>query len=222
MTADHDLPLILSPKAYVSHPGFRIQLILTRSTYSDNSYLGVFFRLVTGVYDPVLAWPYQYRTDILVNDFSTGFSKSHTVIPNRDACRFQSAFLRPSTDTDNSLQPDGCGSRRLISMDFLSNYLRNGSLMITSRIYLNEVGQSYETANLTVLNNHMSSEYVWTIPNFSRIQNESITSSAVAVLSSPPYYTNAEGYLMQMFLTLLPTKMAFAISFSFSRGDYDR
>jgi hypothetical protein len=94
--------------------------------------------------------------------------------------------------------------------------------MIITRIYLNEVGQSYETANLTVKYNELTSEYVWTIKDFARIQKESITTSAVAVLSSEPFYTHASGYLMQMFLTLLPTKNAFAISTAFLQGDFDR
>lgn len=234
--ADNALPLILSPKFYASHPGHRLQLILIpNSTYSDNSsHLGVFFRLVTGVYDSSLNWPYQYRTEILLHDYSaaepaaTNPNGSFNVIPNRDPCRLRSAFLRPSTDTDNNPRPDGCGSRRLIDLDSLqlssssSNYLNNGSITIITRIYLNEVGQSYDTANLTVRYNDLTSEYVWSIRDFARIQRESITTSAVAVLSSEPFYTHASGYLMQMFLTLLPTKNAFAISTAFLQGDFDR
>ena len=233
--ADNALSLVLSPKFYSSHPGHRLQLILIpNSTYSDNScHLGVFFRLVTGVYDSSISWPFQFRTEILLHDFSPSAPAVHppsfNVIPNRDPCRLRSAFLRPSTDTDNNPRPDGCGSRRLVDLDSLrlsspspSNYVNNGSITIIARIYLNEVGQSYDTANLTVKYNDLTSEYVWSIKDFTRIQRESISSSAVAVLSSEPFYTHASGYLMQMFLTLLPTKNAFAISTAFLQGDFDR
>jgi hypothetical protein len=103
--ADNALPLVLSPKFYVAHPGHRLQLILIpNSTYSDNSsHLGVFFRLVTGVYDSTLNWPYQYRTEIQCGTGGPSGSNpnvSFNVIPNRDPCRLRSAFLRPSTGTD--------------------------------------------------------------------------------------------------------------------------
>ena len=211
-------------------------MLIPNSTFSDNtSFLGVFFRLVTGEFDSDLEWPYQYKTTAgilpvvkrndsnLVESFVVP-TNSWTVIPNRDPCRLRSAFLRPSTDTDNFPRPDGCGSRRLIDLKDLDSFIdqETGSLTIVAKIDLNDRGAPYDTANFTFKHNDMISEYVWSIKNFPKIQSESVRSSSVAVLSSDPFYTHPSGYLIQVFLTLLPTKNAFAISTAFLQGDFDR
>lgn len=230
---DGGLPLVLSPKFYVSRPGFRLQLmIVPNSTYTDNSsHLGVFFRLVTGIYDSDITWPYQYRTEIsVVDQDSDGKNFSFPVIPNRDPCRLRSAFLRPSTDSDNTPRPDGCGSRRLMPLDILrdsltgqtSTHVVNGSITIKAVVNLRDVGTPYDTANLSMKYNGLISEFVWPIHDFPRIQRQSLSSGAVAVLSSEPFYSHQNGYLFQMFLTLLPSKRAFAISTALLQGDYDR
>ena len=228
------LPLVLSPKFYVSQPGFRLQLmIVPNSTYTDSSsHLGVFFRLVTGIYDSDIHWPYQFRTEISVLDQDpNGKNFSFPVIPNRDPCRLRSAFLRPSTDTDNTPRPDGCGSRRLMPLGLLkdsatgqmSTHVVNGSsIIIKCLVDLRDLGTPYDTAKLTTKYNGMVSEYIWSIHDFPRIQKQSINTEAVAVLSSEPFYSHGSGYLFQMFLTLLPSKRAFAISTALLQGDFDR
>ena len=231
------IPLVLSPKFYVAVPGHRIQLMLIpNSTFSDNtSFLGIFFRLVTGEFDSDLEWPYQYKTTAGAlfplkasrNQSSESVpvsSNSWTVIPNRDPCRLRSAFLRPSTDTDNFPRPDGCGSRRLIDLKDLDSFIdeTTGSMTIVAKIDLNDRGTPYDTANFTFKYNDMISEYVWSIKNFPAVHSESIKNSRIAVLSSDPFYTHPSGYLLQVFLTLLPTKNAFAISTAFLQGDFDR
>lgn len=230
---ENSLPMVLSPRFYVSSPGYRLQLILVpNSTYSDNaSYLGIFFRLVTGDFDSELEWPYQYRTEISILDASPtadplGKNVSFNIIPNRDPCRLRSAFLRPSTDTDNTPNPDGCGSRRLLPITLLdpssSSFVQNGTITIRTVIYLDDIGSPFPTANLSMKYNQLASEYTWSIPSFPEIQATSIGTGSVAVLSSDPFYTHSSGYLIQMFLTLLPTKKAFAISTALLQGDFDR
>ena len=230
------IPLVLSPKFYVSVPGHRIQLMLIpNSTFSDNfSFMGIFFRLVTGEFDSDLEWPYQYKTFAgflpFIKDANDtdpiilSPANSWTVIPNRDPCRLRSAFLRPSTDTDNFPRPDGCGSRRLVDIKDLGTFIDEeaGSLTIVAKIDLSDRGAPYDNANFTFKHNDLISEYVWSIKNFPKIQAESVRSSSVAVLSSDPFYTHPSGYLIQVFLTLLPTKNAFAISTAFLQGDFDR
>jgi hypothetical protein len=210
-------------------------MLIPNSTFSDHtSFLGIFFRLVTGEFDSDLEWPYQYKTIAGVvspangrnntSESTVSPTNSWTVIPNRDPCRLRSAFLRPSTDTDNFPRPDGCGSRRLIDLKDLETFIDDttGSMTIVAKIDLNDRGTPYDTANFTLKHNKMVSEYVWSIKNFPKIQSESVRSSAVAVLSSDPFYTHTSGYLIQVFLTLLPTKNAFAISTAFLQGDFDR
>lgn len=175
---------------------------------------------------------------------NNNLNATFNIVPNRDPCRLRSAFLRPSTDTDNSPNPDGCGSRRLIPLNVLLNHengknsaenvenenqlfgdqvlIINGSITIRAIIYLKDVGKPFETASLSMKYNQLSAEYVWTIPSFPGIQNASLSSGAVAVLSSDPFYTHSNGYLIQMFLTLLPSKRAFAISTAMIQGDFDR
>lgn len=225
--------MVLSPRFYVSSPGYRLQLILVpNSTYSDSiSFLGIFFRLVTGEFDSEIEWPYQYRTEISVlnnNPPSDGDqlgrnASSFNIIPNRDPCRLRSAFLRPSTDTDNTPNPDGCGSRRLLPITMLdSTFVQNGTITIRTVIHLDDIGSPFPTANLSMKYNQLTSEYIWSIPSFPTIQLTSMATGSVAVLSSDPFYTHSHGYLIQLFLTLLPTKRAFAISAAFLQGDFDR
>lgn len=230
------IPLLLSPKFYVSVPGPRIQLILIpNSTYSDDtSHLGIFFRLVTGEFDADIEWPYQYVTTAAILK-ADGQESPHkwSVIPNRDPCRLRSAFLRQSTDNDNDPRPDGCGSRRVIDLSLLTgtegdkdskgSYVRDdGSIVIVSRVFINDTGKPYDSAFISVKYNDFISEYVWSIKGFKNIQQESYRQNAVAVLSSEPFYTHPSGYLIQMFLTLLPGKNAFAVSTAFLQGDFDR
>ena len=229
---ENSLPMVLSPRFYVSSPGYRLQLIMVpNSTYSDNaSFLGIFFRLVTGDFDSELEWPYQYRTEISIltgpEAAEKGMNASFNIIPNRDPCRLRSAFLRPSTDTDNSPNPDGCGSRRLLPIALLDpsspTFVQNGTITIRTVIHLDDIGAPFPTANLSMKYNQLASEFVWSIPSFHDIQSASVTNGAVAVLSSDPFYTHSSGYLIQMFLTLLPTKKAFAISTALLQGDFDR
>ena len=228
------LPVILSPKFYTSQPGFRLQLLLVpNSTYSDgNSYLGLFVRLVTGSFDSDLNWPYQFKTELSLLDLNSSLplderkNVSFTITPNRDVCRLRSAFLRPSTDTDNSPRPDGCGNRRhvpLVQLFETKNvYVLNNEIVIRTVVALNDVGESYQKAKTAMKFNTLVSEYVWSIPGFTKIQSNSMENDTVAILSSDPFYTNENGYLMQMFLTLLPKKRAFAISTAFVQGDFDR
>lgn len=225
--------MVLSPRFYVSSPGYRLQLILVpNSTYSDStSFLGIFFRLVTGEFDSEIEWPYQYRTEISIlsnppsdsGDQLGMKNASFNIIPNRDPCRLRSAFLRPSTDTDNTPNPDGCGSRRLFPITLLdSTFVQNGTITIRTVIHLDDIGSPFATANLSMKYNQLTSEYIWSIPSFPDIQSTSVATGSVAVLSSDPFYTHSHGYLIQLFLTLLPTKKAFAISAAFLQGDFDR
>ena len=242
-----NLPLLLSPKFYTlgdgttAAEGFHLQMILIpNSTYSDNtSHLGIFFRLVTGTFDAKLVWPYQYRTviSLIPMDNEAGRADnvqevSMTILPNRDSCRLRSAFLRPSTDSDNNPRPDGCGTRRIIDLTALglysngsvttSPFVVNNTLHIRMKVYEGDVGSSYPTANLALKFNEFISAYVWDVKDFANTQVESLQSKRVAVLSSEPFYTHSSGYLFQLFLTLLPSKHAFAISAALLQGDFDR
>lgn len=238
-----NLPLVLSPKFYtlgegtIVAEGFHLQMILIpNSTYSDNtSHLGIFFRLVTGQYDSKLIWPYQFKTVISVVPMepSPGLEEiSMTILPNRDSCRLRSAFLRPSIDSDNNPRPDGCGSRRIIDLTQLglfangsvstSPYVVNNTLHIRMKVFEGDTGESYASATLGLKFNEFISEYVWNVNEFERTQQESFLTKRVAVLSSEPFYTHSSGYLFQLFLTLLPSKHAFAISAALLQGDFDR
>lgn len=239
-----NLPLLLSPKFYTlgegttAPEGFNLQMILIpNSTYSDNtSHLGIFFRLVTGAYDAKLVWPYQFKTVISLVPMNSENGKadeiSMTILPNRDSCRLRSAFLRPSTDSDNNPRPDGCGTRRIADLTQLglypngsvttSPFVVNNTLHIRMKVYEGDVGQAYPTANLDVKFNEFISAYIWEVKDFAKTQVQSLESKRVAVLSSEPFYTHSSGYLFQLFLTLLPSKHAFAISAALLQGDFDR
>lgn len=210
-------------------------MLTPNTTYSDNTqYVGVYFRIVTGKYDSRISWPYQLKTVLTLisqnQDDGNEFEKDipFTVTPNTDPCRLRSAFLRPSTDNDYRIKPDGCGNRRHLSLESLLSsamnryFNNNGSLLIRLTVFKQEHGQAQEKAVLSMKHNSLVSEFIWSIYNFSEIQSESIEKESVVVLSSDPFYTSPGGYLIQLFLTLLPKKKAFALSMAFTQGDYDR
>ncbi|RWS28090.1 hypothetical protein B4U80_04807 [Leptotrombidium deliense] len=218
------LQMIKSPRFYISEPGYRFQLLLTpNTTYTDNSqYFGVFFRLVTGIHDSKLKFPFQQRVNLTV--YSNNQNKSDisfVVTPNTDPCRLRSAFLRPTTEYDQSTRPDGCGNRRHIAMSALDNYLVNNTLTVSFTV-LPDIGEPFKEATLSMKYNSFVSEYVWNINNFTATEKESRDHETISVMSSEPFYTHPKGYLMQMFVTLLPQKKAFAISTALAQGDYDR
>lgn len=198
-------------------------MIIPNTTYSDNtSFTGIFFRIVTGDNDSTITWPFQLKTVLSIVHHNE--SVPFVVTPNTDPCRLRSAFLRPSSDNDNNPHPDGCGNRRHIQLDTLrQTYLSNEqSLTINAMIYLNDFGSSYKQAKMGMKYNNLISNFEWIIKDFIKIQNESLTNENVVVLTSEPFYTHSSGYLMQMFMTVLPKKKAFALSIALSQGDHDR
>ncbi|XP_054166565.1 uncharacterized protein LOC128964031 [Oppia nitens] len=243
--------LALSSRFYISEPGYRLQIILTpNTTYSDNlGYVGTFFRLVTGLYDSEIEWPYKLKTVLTIVNHKSNATETpgrnsngigsttidylklsdgqpFAVIPNTDSCRLRSAFLRPSADQDYNPNPDGCGNRRHIALNVLEDksdeYIIDGALWVKLTIYMSEYGTAYKTAELSMKYNQLVSYYEWTINDYMSIQNQSLTDQKIAVLTSEPFYTYKNGYLIQIFLTLLPKRNAFALSLALAQGDYDR
>ncbi|KAH9427024.1 hypothetical protein DERP_014925 [Dermatophagoides pteronyssinus] len=239
--------LIFSPRFYLSEPGYRLQMLLiTNTTYSDLiSYLGVFFRIVAGDYDSEVEWPYKYRTILSVikheelDDWTTNAiltgnfdnnkihtKYNHTIIPNIDECRLRSAFLRPNSDIEYSSNADGCGNRRHIPLWTLKseNYLKDDTLILLLTVYLeNDIEEkTFHKALMSMRYNELVSNYLWTIDRFSEKKNESISTGKIAILNADPFYTHPNGYLIQLFLTILPKRNAFAISIAFVQGDHDR
>lgn len=234
--------IVFSTRFYTTRPGYRLQMMLIpNTTYSDNQgYLGTFFRLVTGIYDQDMDWPYKMKTVLTVvqhsrnNNRSTGRSdylkpaegQAFTVVPNTDPCRLRSAFLRPSADQDFNPNPDGCGNRRHLALNILDQnrekYFKNNTLWIKLTILLLDYGTGHETAQLSMKYNQLISYYEWNIKDYMRVQNQSLSEKKLAVLTSQPFYTHKNGYLMQMFLTLLPKRKAFALSLALAQGDFDR
>ncbi|CAG2168708.1 unnamed protein product, partial [Oppiella nova] len=242
--------LVLSSRFYTREPGgYRLQMMLIpNTTYSDNQgYVGTFFRLVTGIYDSVVEWPYKLKTVISIVNHrhnstsssthsSTGSStidylklsdgQPFTVVPNTDSCRLRSAFLRPSADQDFNPNPDGCGNRRHIALDVLADhpdqYFLDNSLFVKLTVHLRDYGTTYRTAELSTKYNQMVSYYEWPVRDYMQLQNQSLRDEKIAVVTSEPFYTHRNGYLMQLFLTLLPKRNAFAISLAMAQGDYDR
>lgn len=236
--------LIFSPRFYLNEPGFRLQLLLiTNTTYSDMvSYLGVFFRIVAGDYDSEIEWPYKYRTVLSVlkheeldnwtqkelagksEPLSTQYN--YTVIPNIDECRLRSSFLRPNSDVEMSLNADGCGSRRHIPLSALESdqYLRDDTLIILITVHMNPDYEEkiFRDALMSMRYNELVSNYQWTIEQFSQKKNESLFEEKIVILNSEPFYTHPNGYLVQLFLTILPKRSAFAVSMAFLQGDHDR
>jgi len=207
-------------------------MLIPNTTYSDNiGYTGVFFRIITGNYDSVIEWPYKLKTVLTlishnVSDSSQLKQNAFSVIPNTDPCRLRSAFLRPSADNDNTPRPDGCGNRRHVSLDFLdqnrNEYLYNDTLLIKLSIYLYDFGPTHKKAEMEMKYNQLVSNFEWAVADYPRIQNESINKENIVVLTSEPFYTHTNGYLMQIFMTLLPKKKAFAVSIALAQGDHDR
>ncbi|RWS03176.1 hypothetical protein B4U79_07898, partial [Dinothrombium tinctorium] len=221
--------MVRSPRFYLSEPGYRFQLLLTpNTTYTDSSqFLGVFFRLVTGIYDSQLKFPFQRRIVLSLIDRKEKLKNvSFTITPNTDPCRLRSAFLRPSAEFEQIQRPDGCGNRRHMSMKSLRDesdrYTGDDDSLLIGFTVLSDHGEKYREAVVTMKYNHLVSDYVWSINNFSSVVKEASDKETVAVISSEPFYTHPHGYLMQMFLTLLPQKQAFAISTALAQGDYDR
>ncbi|UXI21897.1 hypothetical protein NH340_JMT07840 [Sarcoptes scabiei] len=236
--------LIFSPRFYLNEPGFRLQMLLiTNTTYADmSSYLGVFFRLVAGDYDAEVEWPYRYRTTLSVlqhHELEEWISKTvsgeaypistrynNTIIPNIDECRLRSAFLRPNSDIEISLNMDGCGNRRHMPLDALESdhYLRDDTLIVMLTVQLDDKNQdkTFQNALISMRYNEMVSNFLWSIENFSAKKNESVENDKIVILNSDPFYTHPHGYLIQLFLTILPKRSAFAISMAFIQGDHDR
>ncbi|KAH7637084.1 hypothetical protein HUG17_7290 [Dermatophagoides farinae] len=236
--------LIFSPRFYLSEPGYRLQMLLiSNTTYSDMvSYLGLFFRIVAGDYDSEVEWPYKYRTVLSVlkheelddwtnkavagnmEDLNTKYN--HTIIPNIDECRLRSAFLRPNSDIEYSSNTDGCGNRRHIPLMALESdqYLKDDTLILLLTVYLDADSEekTFHKAAMSMRYNELVSNYLWTIERFSQKKNESVSSGKIVILNAEPFYTHPNGYLIQLFLTILPKRSAFAISIAFVQGDHDR
>jgi hypothetical protein len=230
---EDDQDLVFSSRFYITNPGYRLQMMLIpNTTYSDGvGYMGTFFRIVTGSYDSQINWPFQLKSVFTIkkhnlSDSSHEKDNEFNVIPNIDPCRLRSAFLRPSADNDNNPRPDACGNRRHISLDFLNEnrneYFHNDTLLIKLSIYLNDFGHTHKKAVMGMKYNQLVSNYEWTLFNYSKTQNQSLYRENIVVLTSEPFYTHSNGYLMQMFMTLLPKKRAFAISIALVQGDHDR
>lgn len=200
----------------------------------------VVYRLVTGIYDSEVDWPYKMKTVLTIVQHSRQNNRSHgrsdylkpaegqafAVVPNTDACRLRSAFLRPSADQDFNPNPDGCGNRRHLALSILDEnrdkYFKNNTLWIKITVFLADFGTGLKTAQMSMKYNQLVSYYEWTIHDYMRVQNQSIDDEKIAVLTSDPFYTHKNGYLMQLFLTLLPRRKAFALSLAMAQGDYDR
>lgn len=227
-------------------------LLVTNTTYLDNiSYLGVFFRIVAGDYDASLEWPYKYRTvlSILEHDQLANATReasasetivdwpilqsewNHTVVPNIDECRLRSAFLRPNSDSDTGANTDGCGNRRHIPLNQLqrgsNRFTRDDALLVLITVHLTEVDKDaaqlqFQKATMSMRYNEMVSNFVWTVQQFTFKEREATEKGRIAILTSNPFYTHPSGYLIQLFLTILPKRNAFAISIAFVQGDHDR
>lgn len=232
---------IFSPRFYLSESGYRLQMLLIpNTTYSDNvSYLGVFFRVVAGVNDAQLEWPYKFQTELAllkhdqyaklknssISKLSVGWK--HAVIPNIDECRLRSAFLRPNSDIEIGANTDGCGNRRAILLTQLGEYVQEDDtllvmLSVSKDVNRTETNYNFEKAQMSMRYNEMVSNFVWDINQFEKKKNESIENNKITVFTSSPFYTHANGYLMQLFLTILPKRNAFAVSMAFVQGDHDR
>ena len=231
---------------------YRLQLLLvTKTTDLDNiSYLGVFFRIVAGDYDASNEWPFKYRTVLSVlehDQFNNATLEAsatetvlntqifhsewnHTVVPNIDECRLRSAFLRPNSDSDTGANTDGCGNRRHIPLNELrsNRFVRDDTLLVLVTVHLAEIADSdtsqlhFRKATMSMRYNELVSNFVWTVEQFSQKERDSTSSGRIAILTSNPFYTHHRGYLIQLFLTILPKRNAFAISIAFVQGDYDR
>jgi hypothetical protein len=101
-------------------------------------------------------------------------------------------------------------------------YVNNGTLYIKATIYLFDHGQQYKKSTMAMKYNHLVSNFEWVIKDYPKIQKQSLDNDNVVVLTSEPFYTHTSGYLMQMYMTLLPKKKAFAVSIALAQGDHDR
>lgn len=220
---------VRSPPFHISKPGYRVQfLLILNNTYTDgNSYLGLFFRLMTSEYDTTLEWPYQLRTTLTMFDLKNVESSfKHTITPNVDPCRLRSVFLRPSQQDDWTPMPDGCGNRRVVPLQKLftepDRYMRNGTLVVRGLFQLDDKGSTHKVASIHMRYNNLVTKHVWRINNFTTAFEKAFSNGSVNVLQSEPFYTHQGGYLVKLFMTLLPKDRAFAISLALMQGDYDR
>ncbi|KAI2803916.1 hypothetical protein BLOT_008055 [Blomia tropicalis] len=153
---------------------------------------------------------------------------NYTVIPNIDECRLRSAFLRPNSESDTGANTDGCGNRRHIPLNLIKNgnrFTRDDTLLVLVTVHLTDPVTDYNEfrrATMSMRYNELISNYVWTIDQFSHKERDSINAGRISILTSNPFYTHPNGYLIQMFMTLLPKRNAFAISIAFVQGDHDR
>lgn len=161
------------------------------------------------------------------NIFSSKYT--HTVVPNIDECRLRSAFLRPNSDVDTGANTDGCGNRRHIPLSQLESdrYLRDDTLLIMITVITapddaQQEKYNFRKATMSMRYNELVSNYWWNVESFSARKNESVQSDKIVVLTSSPFYTHTNGYLLQLFLTILPKRNAFAVSIAFMQGDHDR
>lgn len=164
---------------------------------------------------------------------------NHTVVPNIDECRLRSAFLRPNSDSDTGANTDGCGNRRHMPLSALMvnssrgegnhphSFTTDDTLLVLVTVHLSEVNRDaaslhFSQAVMGMRYNDLVSNFEWTIEGFSRREKEATERGRIAILTSSPFYTHQNGYLLQLFLTVLPKRSAFAISIAFVQGDHDR
>lgn len=163
---------------------------------------------------------------------------NHTVVPNIDECRLRSAFLRPNSDSDTGSNTDGCGNRRHMPLSQLLHpqdgsstgrftTAEDDTLLVLITVHLTEADTEasslhFSQAALSMRYNDLVSNFEWTIEQFSKKEKEATEKGRIAILTSSPFYTHTNGYLLQLFLTVLPKRNAFAISIAFVQGDHDR
>src|SRR5699024_6933172 len=152
---------------------------------------------------------------------------NHTVVPNIDECRLRSAFLRPNSDIEISANTDGCGNRRHMPLSELESdrFMQDDTLLVLITVHLSAADRnpaSFRQAAMSMRYNELVSNYQWTVAEFSRKRADAVSSGKISILTSEPFYTHPHGYLIQLFLTVLPKRNAFAVSVAFVQGDHDR
>lgn len=135
--------------------------------------------------------------------------------------------MRPNSDIETGANTDGCGNRRHIPLSKLESdrYMQDDTLLVMVTVFLNSEPSSinyFRQATMSMRYNELVSNYVWNISDFKQKQKETVSSNQIAILTSNPFYTHSNGYLIQLFLTILPKRNAFAISTAFVQGDHDR